>query len=93
MLEQSIDAQFLKPTVVSMAFGIFFAAFVTLLFVPSMYLLGADITRFMKSIWTGDKQPAVGEGVSKDHGYATASVSKPASDGGPRRNPLVDPAE
>ncbi len=63
--ERSSDALFLKPTVVSLAFGVFMAAFVTLLFVPAMYAIGIDIARFYKWAWTGQKQPAFGEGASR----------------------------
>lgn len=38
MLERSVQAQFLIPTVISLAFGVFFATFVTLLYVPCFYL-------------------------------------------------------
>lgn len=94
MLEQSVDAQFLKPMVVAMAFGIFFASFVTLLFVPAMYLLGADFSRFMRGLWTGDKQPKVGEGASLEHGYnnENALETKKESDN-IIPSPLIDPAE
>jgi multidrug efflux pump subunit AcrB len=43
MLERSIQAAFLKPIVVSLAFGVFFAFFVTLLMVPSLYGIGLDM--------------------------------------------------
>ena len=42
MAEQSTSAQFLKPAVLSLAFGVFFALFVSLLLVPAMYLIGYD---------------------------------------------------
>lgn len=42
MAEQSTGAQFLKPAVLSLAFGVFFALFVSLLLVPAMYLIGYD---------------------------------------------------
>jgi len=32
----------LKPAVLSLAFGVFFALFVSLLLVPAMYLIGHD---------------------------------------------------
>ncbi len=67
MFERSTDAQFLKPTIVSLAFGVFFATFVTLIFVPAMYAVGADIARFYRWAWTGREQPRFGEGVSRDH--------------------------
>jgi multidrug efflux pump subunit AcrB len=43
MLERSTTAQFLKGTVISLSFGVLFALFVTLLFVPAMYCVGIDI--------------------------------------------------
>ncbi len=45
MAERSTDAQFLKPAVLSLAFGVAFALFVTLLMVPSLYLIGEDCSR------------------------------------------------
>lgn len=41
--EQSIQAQFLKPTVISLAFGVVFATFVTLMLVPALYAVRNDI--------------------------------------------------
>jgi len=43
MAERSTDAQFLKPAVLSLAFGVLFALFVTLLMVPALYCVGEDI--------------------------------------------------
>tara|TARA_R110000772_G_scaffold141114_8_gene250613 strand:+ start:44814 stop:47945 length:3132 start_codon:yes stop_codon:yes gene_type:complete len=42
MAERSTDAQFLKPAVLSLAFGVLFALLVTLLMVPALYLIGED---------------------------------------------------
>jgi len=42
MAERSTDAQFLKPAVLALAFGVAFALFVTLLMVPALYLIGED---------------------------------------------------
>lgn len=53
MLERSTQAQFLKPTVISLAFGVAFALFVTLFLVPSLYGIGVDIQRRMSRIWLG----------------------------------------
>lgn len=44
MMERSIQAAFLQPIVVSLAFGVFMAFFVTLLMVPSLYGIGLDIS-------------------------------------------------
>jgi len=43
MLERSTDAQFLKPAVIALAFGVLFALFVTIFLVPSLYCVGDDI--------------------------------------------------
>ena len=45
MLERSTDAQFLKPAVLSLAFGVLFALFVTLVLVPALYVVGEDVRR------------------------------------------------
>ena len=44
MLERSIQAAFLQPIVVSLAFGVLLAFFVTLLLVPALYGIGLDIS-------------------------------------------------
>lgn len=40
--ETSQAAAFLKPSVISLAFGVFFAFFVSLFLVPALYLIGDD---------------------------------------------------
>ncbi len=64
MLEQSINADFLRPMIVSLAYGVLFALFVTLLFVPALYAAGADIARIFRGLWTGERQPSLGQGDS-----------------------------
>ncbi|GAK32458.1 acriflavin resistance protein [Iodidimonas nitroreducens] len=60
MAERSTQAQFLKPTVVALSFGVLVATFVTLFLVPALYGLGEDMKRFMKGLWTGRKQAPLG---------------------------------
>ena len=43
MAERSTDAQFLKPAVLALAFGVLFALFVSLLLVPALYCVGEDM--------------------------------------------------
>jgi len=88
MFERSTDAQFLMPTVVALAWGVFFALFVTVFFVPSMYAVGADIARFYRWAWTGVKQPPVGAGKSAEQDFSDALDS-------PRKGPppVLRPAE
>lgn len=50
MMERSTDAQFLKPAVLSLAFGVLFALFVTLMLVPAMYCIGEDLRRGFASL-------------------------------------------
>lgn len=50
MLERSTDAQFLKPAVIALAFGVFFALFVTVFLVPSLYCVGDDISVLRKKV-------------------------------------------
>ena len=45
MLERSVQAQFLIPMAVSLAFGVLFSTFVTLLLVPAGYLILEDFVR------------------------------------------------
>lgn len=92
MFERSSDAQFLKPTVVSLAFGVGFAMFVTLIFVPAMYAVGADIARFYRWSWTGKKQPRLGEGDSLDQDF-DSNASHKQQDGKKDLPPVMRPAE
>lgn len=60
LFETSSQAEFLKPMVVALSFGVLFDFFLTLILVPAMYGIGVDITRLWRSLWTGVKQPGLG---------------------------------
>jgi len=60
LFETSTQAEFLKPMVVALAFGVLFDFFLTLLLVPAMYGIGVDISRLFRGIWRGEKQPPLG---------------------------------
>ncbi len=76
--ERSTAAQFLKPMVISLGFAVIFALFLTLLMVPALYAIGADIGRFFKGLWTGEKQPRVGESyIGHDSGPDGVDVGHP----------------
>jgi multidrug efflux pump subunit AcrB len=47
MFNRSVQAQFLVPMAVSLAFGVLFATVVTLLVVPSGYIIFEDLKRFL----------------------------------------------
>ena len=48
MLERSMQAAFLVPMAVSLAFGVLFATFITLILVPTGYLILDDVQRLMR---------------------------------------------
>ena len=60
LFETSTQAEFLKPMVVALAFGVLFDFFLTLMLVPAMYGIGVDITRLFRGWWRGERQPGLG---------------------------------
>jgi multidrug efflux pump subunit AcrB len=48
ILEKSVQAQFLIPMAISLGFGILFATFITLLLVPSLYLILEDFLNMFR---------------------------------------------
>jgi multidrug efflux pump subunit AcrB len=53
LLERSLQAQFLIPMATSLAFGVLFATFITLLLVPCAYLILEDFKALMNRWWRG----------------------------------------
>jgi len=53
LLETSLQAQFLIPMATSLAFGVLFATFITLILVPSAYLMLDDVQRVLAWWWRG----------------------------------------
>jgi multidrug efflux pump subunit AcrB len=47
MAERSLQAKFLIPMAVSLAFGVLFATSITLLLVPSLYMILEDFKAFV----------------------------------------------
>ncbi|WP_298914050.1 efflux RND transporter permease subunit [uncultured Algimonas sp.] len=60
LFETSPQAEFLKPMVVALAFGVLFDFFLTLMLVPAMYGIGVDMSRFFRGLWNGTKYPPLG---------------------------------
>ncbi|MFQ5473605.1 MAG: efflux RND transporter permease subunit, partial [Dehalococcoidia bacterium] len=56
LLEKSLQAQFLIPMAVSLAFGVLFATFISLLIVPAIYLIIDDVTHLVASL-RGEREP------------------------------------
>lgn len=59
MFNESVQAQFLIPMAVSLAFGVMFATVVTLLVVPSSYMIFDDIDRLRQRLSSPDRVRAV----------------------------------
>ena len=53
-LETSIQSQFVKPMAISVAFGVLFATFVTLILVPVIYFIARDLERITTRLVSGD---------------------------------------
>jgi len=79
MMEKSIQAKFLVPVGVGLSFGVLFALFVTLLFVPALYSIGADIRRFFIYMFTGRKQPNFDEKLVADRPEPALGGEQPAA--------------
>jgi multidrug efflux pump subunit AcrB len=62
LLETSTQATVIIPMAVSLAFGIVFATVITLLLVPSLYMILDDIDR----LWSGKKAPGGDAGLAAD---------------------------
>ena len=63
MAERSTDAAFLKPAVLSLAFGVLFALAVSLLLMPALYCIGDDAKGLISKVrarLTGRTEQALG---------------------------------
>ncbi|MBW2631482.1 MAG: efflux RND transporter permease subunit, partial [Deltaproteobacteria bacterium] len=50
ILERSLQAKFLIPMAVSLGYGVLFATFITLLLIPSLYLILEDILNLVERL-------------------------------------------
>jgi len=64
MSETSVQAQFLIPMVTSLAFGVLFATGVTLILVPTLYLIAEDASQLRDRILGRSPSPAQLEGAT-----------------------------
>ncbi len=65
LMAKSIQAQVLIPVAIGLSYGVLFALFVTLFFVPALYAIGADIRRFFVWLITGVQQPKFGTSLEE----------------------------
>ncbi len=66
MAERSTQAQFLKPMVISLGFAIVFALTLTLVLVPALYAIGADVARYTRFALFGTPFRKVGSTYDDD---------------------------
>lgn len=66
MMETSLQARFLIPMAVSLAFGILFATAITLVMIPALYLTVQDVKQYFVWLVTGRPAPPVAPCAEKD---------------------------
>ena len=71
MLERSTQAAFLVPMAVSLAFGVVFATFITLILVPTAYMILEDV-KWALGKMTGRSGPAAPEQSADPESWQTA---------------------
>ena len=91
LFETSVQAEFLKPMVVALAFGVLFDFFLTLMLVPAMYGIGVDISRFFRGLWRGEKLPGLGATYDPNLALALDDFETPNAPP-PGRGPIPPPA-
>lgn len=65
LLEKSLQARFLVPMAISLAFGVAFATMITLLLVPSLYMILEDV----RNLALGARRRLMGAAVPVDEGH------------------------
>lgn len=55
LFERSVQAQFLIPMAISLAYGVFVGTIFILIFFPVLLMLLSDLRMFTKRLWTGEK--------------------------------------
>jgi multidrug efflux pump subunit AcrB len=58
LLERSLQAKFLIPMAVSLGFGVVFATGISLILVPSGYVIAEDLKAGLQRLWGGSATPA-----------------------------------
>jgi multidrug efflux pump subunit AcrB len=87
LLERSLQAQFLIPMAVSLAFGVLFATLITLVLVPVGYYILEDVKavgRRLLGLPARDAEEGEGEGLRRRAGV-TAPAAPASTSGSPRR--------
>ncbi len=83
IMETSRQAQFLIPMAVSLAFGVVFSTFITLMIVPSLYLIAEDFKHAAARLWDlatarPQPEPEVEKGTAAAPAFSTTSLQDEA---------------
>lgn len=84
--ERSMQAQFLKPMVISLGYAVAFAIFVSLFLVPTMYAVGVEIGRVFRWTWSGRPYRKIGESYTGEVTIDSEELIGSSADG-PRPMP------
>ena len=82
MLEKSFDAAFMVPMAVSLAFGVIFATVITLVLVPTAYLILDDISRGLRGLFGRDSAedvPTIGDTPAFDGLQRNTTAKQPTT--------------
>ena len=82
MLEKSFDAAFMVPMAVSLAFGVIFATVITLVLVPTAYLILDDISRGLRGMFGRDSAedvPTIGDTPAFDGLQRNTTAKQPTT--------------
>jgi hypothetical protein len=75
LYERSADAQFLKPTVITLVYGLGFGLFIVLLVVPSILAMQQDVARQMQALRRGLRTAARAPALAAAAGLAVVAVA------------------
>ncbi len=80
IVDRSVEAQFLKPMVVALGFAVVYAVFLTLIFVPALYAVGVDLSRWARFAFLGRPYQAFGSHYDPHAKYGEPSAAPLSTD-------------
>jgi multidrug efflux pump subunit AcrB len=91
MLERSVQAQFLIPMAVALAFGVLFSTFITLGLVPALYVILEDFQKLWGWAWGAAPAAEALAEAGAAGGAVAASPLRPAGTAAPPLSPVEAP--
>jgi multidrug efflux pump subunit AcrB len=93
MLETSLQAQFLIPMAVSLAFGVLFSTSITLMLIPALYLISSDASRVIRWLTGRMKDQEFGAWIRSAEAYRGIPAGLPFARGRDGEPPRFGPEE